>query len=100
MPDTYRVRIAPQVLADLEAISEYISRDSPENAAAMIQTILDAIDGLSILPHRFNVPRRGTVRGKRIRSMPVPPYLVRYRIDEKRKTVHIVRVRHGARRQP
>ena len=100
MPDTYRVRLTPRVLADLQAIFDYISKDSPDNAAAMVQTILDAIDGLGILPHRFDVPRGGKVRGRRIRSMPVRPYLVRYRIEEKTKTVYIVRVRHGARRRP
>jgi plasmid stabilization system protein ParE len=64
----------------------------------MIGRLLDAIDGLNILPHRYDVPRVGTVRGRQVRSMPVRPYLVRYRIDERRKAVHILRVRHGARR--
>ena len=100
MPDTYLVRITPRALADLEAIFDYIRRDSPQNAAAMIARLLDAVDGLDILPHRFDVPRVGTVRGRQIRSMPVRPYLVRYRIDEARKVVYVLRVRHGARRRP
>jgi toxin ParE1/3/4 len=100
MPDTYEVRISPRALADLEAIFGYIQGHSPQNAAAMVGKLLDAIDGLDILPRRFNVPRVGFVRGRQVRSMPVPPYLVRYRIDEKRKTVFILRVRHGARRRP
>ena len=100
MPDTYVVRITPRALADLEAIFDFISRDSPQNAAAMIARLLDAVDGLDILPHRFDVPRVGIVRGRQIRSMPVRPYLVRYRIDEARKVVYVLRVRHGARRRP
>ena len=100
MPDTYLVRITPRALADLEAIFDYIRRDSPQNAAAMIARLLDAVDGLDLLPHRFDVPRVGTVRGRQVRSMPVRPYLVRYRIDEARKVVYVLRVRHGARRRP
>lgn len=63
MPDTYVVRITPRALSDLEAIFEYIRRDSPQNASAMIARLLDAVDGLNILPHRFDVPRVGMVRG-------------------------------------
>jgi addiction module RelE/StbE family toxin len=100
LPETYRIRITPRALADLEGIFEYIRQDSPQNAAKMIRTLLDAIDGLEILPRRFDVPRSGAVRGRQIRSMPVRPYLVRYRIEERKKIVHILRVRHGARRKP
>jgi addiction module RelE/StbE family toxin len=100
MPDTYQIRIAPRALADLESIFDYIAQDSRQNAEGLIQKLLDAIEGLNILPHRFDVPRVGMVRGRQIRSMPVRPYLVRYRIDEGRRTVFILRIRHGARRRP
>jgi plasmid stabilization system protein ParE len=98
MPETYRVRITPRALADLESIFRSITTDSPQNAATMIGKILDDIDGLEIFPHRYGVPRLGAVSGREIRSMPVRPYLVRYRIDEARKSVHILQVRHGSRR--
>ena len=100
MPDTYRVRISPRALADLEQIFAYVRRHSPQNAASVIEKLIDAIGGLDILPHRFDVPRTGTVRGRQVRSMPVRPYLVRYRIDETTKAVYVIRVRHGARRRP
>jgi addiction module RelE/StbE family toxin len=100
MAEVYRIRITPRALADLEGIFEYINRDSPQNAAKMIRTLLDAIDALDILPRRFDVPRTGSVRGRQIRSMPVRPYLVRYRIDERERIVRILRVRHGARQKP
>ena len=100
MPDTYLIRITPRAAADLQAIFDYITQNSPQGAAGMIRTILDAIDSLNLLPRRYDVPRTGYVRGRQVRSMPVPPYLVRYRIDERNKVVHILRVRHGARRRP
>ena len=100
MPDAYRIRITPRALADLEGIFKAIRRDSPQNAAGMIRRLIDAIDGLEILPQRYDVPRTGTPRGRHVRSMPVWPYLVRYRIAEKTKAVFVLRVRHGARRRP
>lgn len=100
MIKTYRVRNTPRATADLVGIFEYISRHSPQNAARMVKKLVDAIDGLTILPHRYDVPRTGFVRGKSVRSMPVRPYLVRYRIDESTQTVYVLRVRHGARRRP
>jgi plasmid stabilization system protein ParE len=100
MPAIYRIRITPRALSDLETIFEHISQDSPQNAASMIRAMMDAIDGLNSLPYRFNVPRGGSMRGRQVRSMPVKPYLVRYRIDERREAVHILRIRHGARRRP
>jgi len=100
MPDHFFVRITPRALADLEQVFDYIRQDSPQNAATMIEKLLDAISGLNILPHRFDVPRVGSVRGRQVRSMPARPYLVRYRIDEMRKAVYVLRVRHGARRRP
>jgi plasmid stabilization system protein ParE len=100
MPETYGVRITPRALKDLEAIFAHIAGDSPQNAPKLIRTLLDAIDGLEIMPGRFNVPRTGYVRGRQIRSMPLRPYLVRYRIDSRRKVVYVLRISHGARRRP
>jgi addiction module RelE/StbE family toxin len=100
MAERYGVRITPRALKDLEGIFDYIEAQSPLTARKVIRGLLDAIDGLERMPGRFNVPRTGYVKGRQIRSMPVPPYLVRYRIDDRRATVHVLRVRHGARRRP
>jgi plasmid stabilization system protein ParE len=100
MPDAYRIRITPRALANLEGIFDFIQRDSPQNAREMIRRLLDSIDDLRMLPYRYAVPRTGAARSRAIRSMPVRPYLVRYRIDENRKAVFILRIRHGARRRP
>ena len=100
MSDTSFVRITPRALADLERVFNYIRQDSPQNAATMIEKLVDTISALNILPHRFDVPRVATVRGRQVGSMSVRPYLVRYRIDETRKAVYVLRVRHGVRRRP
>ena len=99
-PEAYRVRITPRALADLRGIFDYIAKDSPQNAAKMIRTWVGAIDALDILPLCYDVPRVGRGRERKIRSMPVWPYLVRYRIEEGMKVIFILRIRHGARRRP
>ena len=88
-----RVRITPDARADLREIWTYLRR---ENLAASIrykQRFADAFD----LLRRF--PRAGRARpelgGAALRSLPVDPYLVLYRVD--RDAVSIARVVHGAR---
>jgi plasmid stabilization system protein ParE len=100
MADRYRVIISRRVFNELDAIFAHIRRSSPQNAAAMIRTLLDAIGNLEAFPHRYAVPRIGPGADGNIRSMPVNPYLVRYRVDEKAGVVYVVRVRHGRRRVP
>ncbi len=96
MPRLYRVRITPRALCDLQGIFDYIAEDSPGNAAAMIERILDAIDGLEFMPYRYKVLEGA--EGKGIRSIPIRPYLVRFRVEEEPGIVHVLHVRHGARR--
>jgi plasmid stabilization system protein ParE len=100
MADRYRVIIPRRVLDELDAIFDHIRQSSPQGAANMIRCLLAAIDSLDAFPHRFAVPRVGPALDKSVRSMPVRPYLVRYRIHEAARTVYVIRVRHGHRRQP
>jgi len=62
--------------------------------------LVDAIDSLQYLPRRYSVYQGRHNPSDAVRRMPVPPYLIYYRIDERRQAVEIVTVRHGARRQP
>jgi toxin ParE1/3/4 len=98
MPDRYRVNLTARVAAQLQDVFEYIEEDSPENARRMIQRLMDAIDSLDILPHRYKVLEESDSLGEEIRSMVVKPFLVRYHINESAGVVTIVSIRHGARR--
>jgi plasmid stabilization system protein ParE len=100
LPERYRVIIPPKASNDLVEICAYIEQDSPQNAASVAQMILDAIDSLDILPHRFKVHEHRRDPAKTVRSMPVPPFIVYYRVDDVRHAVRILHVRHGHRRQP
>ena len=100
MPDLYRVIILPRALADLQALFAYIQQHSPQNAADVARLIVQAIDSLEQFPHRYEVHASSRDPSRVVRSMPVPPYIVYYRIDEQRRSVRVLTIRHGAWRQP
>jgi plasmid stabilization system protein ParE len=52
------------------------------------------------LPHRYKVHEHRKDPSLAVRSMPVPPFIVYYRVDDVRLSVRVLSVRHGARRQP
>lgn len=88
-----RVDWSPEALEDVEAIAEYISRDSLSYARAVVARILDLSDGLGGLPSVGRVvPELGdeTIRERLIYS-----YRLVYRIEEDR--VLIIAVIHGKR---
>jgi plasmid stabilization system protein ParE len=98
MPQVYRVKYSAKAARQLEAISDYIFADSPQNAVVMLERLINAIESLDQLPHRYAVPRHVKKVSQNVRSMPVPPYLVQYPIDDRNFQVSILSVRHGARR--
>ena len=72
MTERYRIIIVPSASQDLISICMHIESQSPQNAAAVAQRILSAIDGLAILPYRFRVHESRSDRAKTVRSMPSP----------------------------
>jgi len=86
------------VTRELVEIHDYIAKDSPQNASNMVGRLLDAMESLDQMPYRFHVAE---IRGRedpRIRLLAVNPYLVIYEVDENRKAVHILRIRHSSQR--
>ena len=92
----YKVILTPAALDDLSAIHAYIAPDSPGNAARMAERILDTIDSLSELPHRFPVVRTRRKLPYELRRVVVRPYKIFYSVEV--QTVYIRTIRHGARR--
>jgi plasmid stabilization system protein ParE len=68
MPTLYRVIVLPEAFDDLDRITDYIKRDSPQNAAAVLDRLWDATQTLSLFPHRYKVRehRRDPSKGSRI----------------------------------
>lgn len=100
MPDRFRVNLTRRALAGIEQIHGYIAQYSPQNAPATVANLLDAIDGLQLFPHRYPVYNGKRQPSQSVRRMPVPPFLVYYRVNDSAKSVEIVAVLHGAQRQP
>jgi plasmid stabilization system protein ParE len=100
MQPHYDVRITKTASSDLVEIHQFIEQDSPQNAAEMIGRLFESIDALELLPYRYKVHQLSKQPDRVIRSMPVPPYVVYYRVLEGAGVVRILTVRHGARRKP
>jgi plasmid stabilization system protein ParE len=90
----------PRASNDIVALCEHIERDSPQNAASIATRLFEAIDSLDIFPHRYEVHISRRDRDKTVRSMAVPPFIVCYRVSERKQAVEVVTVRHGSQRQP
>jgi addiction module RelE/StbE family toxin len=89
----HKIIWSPEAVDDLEAISEYISRDSQTIAARVIERLLDAVDRLADFPRLG--PRIREWKRSPYRHVVVPPYRVIYRIET--EAVFVIAVVHGAR---
>lgn len=82
------------------AICTYIEQGSPQNAAGVAKRLLDAIDSLDLLPRRYKVHEHRRDPAKTVHAMPVPPYIIYYRVVDRNQVVEVVSVLDGRRRQP
>ena len=99
MPDRYRILISKKVTRDLQSIFDYISNDSEQNAALMVERILGAIEHLKIFPHHNVVEGQHPRLKHPVRSLPIQSYIVFFRVIEEHQIVRVLRVRHGAMRR-
>jgi plasmid stabilization system protein ParE len=91
-----QVAAAPAADADLDEISDYLTREGGVSAAAKYQLSFEALfERLAAHPDS-GAPRPRYGRGVRIAV--VRPYIVAYRHDPSLDEVIVLRVMHGARR--
>ena len=83
------VRWTPQAADDLQAIYDFIARDSPHYAQLTVEDILAAIDRLQ----RFPLMGRQVPERQRddLRELIKPPYRIVYRVGEVLKILTIFR---------
>jgi plasmid stabilization system protein ParE len=99
--ETHRLIITPRAADDLEEIYDVISKDSAQNAARTVSRIIAAIETLIQVPHRTVVEYEDPkLRHDVVRSLPVRPYIVYFRVLDLQKVVRVTHIRHGARRPP
>jgi toxin ParE1/3/4 len=81
-------------VADLTAIRDFIASDSPANAAAFVERLLEAIERLDFFPDRGRrVPEAPELPD--VRELLIDPYRVIYR--QRGERVEIVMIIHGRR---
>ena len=86
----------PLAKSDLEAIFDYICRDSPAMADSFLKKIDRTLQRLKNFPMSGALPKDILLKKKGYRFLVIENYLVFYRIEK--KTVWIYRVLHGKRR--
>jgi plasmid stabilization system protein ParE len=93
MAQTFRVILLPKALHDLREIARYIRRQSPQNAALVVERIVDMIDSLASMPQRYKQVGKSRKLGSSVHAVVVRPFIIYYRIDA--EVVHVLNVRRG-----
>ena len=96
----YLVIVTPRAGAEIQAIKEYIARDSPQNAEMMIARIRDALEPLKLFPHRTIVQKQDRRLRYPVRSLSARPYTIYFRVIEDELLGRVLDVRPSARRRP
>ncbi len=89
----FQIVILPRAHLDLVEIEARIAIDSPRNAAALGDRILNRIWSLRVMPHRYPVYIPAGEYQHEVRKMSVYPCRVLYMVEGGR--VVVLRVRHG-----
>lgn len=86
--------VAPQAREDLREAYDYIHKDNPNAAARVLAHIVEVIG----MPVSEAVTGRDVLLrdGRRVKTWPVPPYRIYYRV--RGQELQVIRVYHQARR--
>ena len=88
-----RLELADPAVADLENIRDYVARDSPEYARALIDRLIVSVEQLAPFPASGRrVPESSD---RRIRELLVEGYRLIYRV--RKSNIQVLAVVHGAR---
>jgi toxin ParE1/3/4 len=92
---TRTVRVLRRAERDLQEIYDYLIREAPSRADAVVDGLLAALDSLAQNPLRGAQPRDGALRARGYRFLVREPYLVFY--IPSRRSVRVYRIVHGKR---
>lgn len=94
----YRVVLSPSARVHLQEIVAYLETEAPAAADDVLERLMAQIASLSEFPHRAAIAREEIFFHLGLRQLIVSPYRVIFRIDEPALEVHVLWVRHAARR--
>ena len=86
-----------RALGDLAAIHEWIAKENPRAAKAVVERLFASIEHLASFPHMGHA---GRDEGTREWVVPRLPYIVIYEIHPDRDEIIVIAVVHGAQEQP
>lgn len=90
-----RIRWTRQAAQNLDEISDYVTREYPAHAPAIMARLLESIEKLADAP---GLGRPGRIAGTRELVIRKYPYIVPYRVQD--NEVHILRVFHARQKPP
>ncbi len=89
-----KLLIREEAADDLDGIYDWIAKDSVASAGRVVRALRARMNGI-LLPELAHSGRPGFIAGTR--ELIEWPYIIVYIVDEKRTTVTILGVVHGAR---
>ena len=99
MTDSYNVGYSVDALGDLRKIYSYIANELlvPETAAAQLGRIRKEVRSLDFMPARYTLVEWEPWHSMKMHQLPVDNFIVYYLVDDKERTVTVVRIFYGGR---
>lgn len=94
----WRIDLAPRVPRDVDGILAHLAGASPAAARDWYEGLLRAIRSLEEMPHRCGAAPEDDVLRAEIRQLLYRDHRILFWLGEEARTVHVLHVRHGARR--
>jgi plasmid stabilization system protein ParE len=92
----YRLLYTQRALNDVAEIIGHIAEDDADAASRFGNSLLGHVDLLARFPHMGSIVRRRP----QIRKLVHSPFLVYYRLDDNKRVIEVVHLRHGTRKPP
>jgi len=97
---TYRVVYTDELIEQISCRIDQLREEhvSEPTLASWFNSLYDAIDDLSRIPGRYPIDaEESRRRGHSVRKLIFGDYIIRYRIDERRRRVDVMTFIHGSR---
>lgn len=94
----YQVAFLPEARLEALAAAEYIARTSPGNAARWYEGLEKVIRRLEVMPRRCALAPESIYLETELRHYVYKSHRIIFQVDDDKRTVRILHVRHCARR--
>ncbi|MCI6704172.1 MAG: type II toxin-antitoxin system RelE/ParE family toxin [Erysipelotrichaceae bacterium] len=99
MTDSYNVGYSVDALSDLREIYSYIANELfvSKTAATQLGRIRKKVRSLDFMPARYTLVEWEPWHSMKMHQLPVANFIVYYLVDDKERTVTVVRIFYGGR---